>query len=202
MSRLLLINVKFCWNLLKYSKEILFDIKSLLDWTAGSSTWSNSDACNSVKVHLAVLCCYPDTVQFRPLTSWVVRGDRRDNSAEILFESFLQKAIENSSGMGRDVHSLMLSIQHFLSWLWHHPSSKVPWGMVFERLSWHMTCLNHAYIHLWTVAKRGSCGPTRKLILPCTQSLVLGLVLQVRDSKKFHQTLRFKILDPFFRVSK
>ena len=38
----------------------------------------------------------------------------RDNSAEILSQSLLQKALVSSSGMGRDVHSLMMSIQHFL----------------------------------------------------------------------------------------
>ena len=41
-------------------------------------------------------------------------GDMRDDRAEILFRSFLQEAAVISSGMGRDVHSLMLSIQHFL----------------------------------------------------------------------------------------
>ena len=40
------------------------------------------------------------------MTDWVVRGDMRDDSAEILFQSFLQKAFENSSGMGRDVRPL------------------------------------------------------------------------------------------------
>ena len=34
------------------------------------------------------------------------RGDMRDDSAEILFQSFLQKAIASSSGMGKNVHSL------------------------------------------------------------------------------------------------
>ena len=41
--------------------------------------------------------------------------------------SFLQQAIVSTSGMGRDVHSLMLSSQHFLCWLRHHSPSKVPW---------------------------------------------------------------------------
>ena len=31
----------------------------------------------------------------------------RDDSAEILFQSFLQEALVSSSGMGRDVHSSM-----------------------------------------------------------------------------------------------
>ena len=42
------------------------------------------------------------------------RGDREGDSAEILLQSFLQKALVGSSSMGRDVHTLMLSIQHFL----------------------------------------------------------------------------------------
>ena len=36
-----------------------------------------------------------------------------DDSAEILFQSFLHEVLVSSSGMGRDVHSLTLSIQHF-----------------------------------------------------------------------------------------
>ena len=40
------------------------------------------------------------------------RGNMRDDSAEILLQSFMQNALVNSSGMGRDVHSLMLSAQH------------------------------------------------------------------------------------------
>ena len=38
----------------------------------------------------------------------------RDDSAEILFQSFLRKAIVGSFGTDRDVHSLTLSINHFL----------------------------------------------------------------------------------------
>ena len=51
-----------------------------------------------------------------------------DDSAKILFQCFPQEAIVNTSGMGRDVHSLMLSIQHFLCQPWHHPPSKVGFG--------------------------------------------------------------------------
>ena len=42
------------------------------------------------------------------------QGDMTDDSAEIPFQSFLQEAIVDSSDMDRAVHSLMLSIQHFL----------------------------------------------------------------------------------------
>ena len=53
-------------------------------------------------------------------------GDITDNSAEILFQSFLQEAPVSSSGMGRDVLSLMLSIQHFLCRPQHLLPSVVP----------------------------------------------------------------------------
>ena len=39
---------------------------------------------------------------------------------------FLQQTLVNISDMGRDVHSLMMSIQHFLCRPLHHPPSKVP----------------------------------------------------------------------------
>ena len=57
-----------------------------------------------------------------------------DDSAEIFLQSFLQEAIVSSSGLGRDVHSETLSVQHFLCQPRHHPPSKVPW-MVLESLS-------------------------------------------------------------------
>ena len=54
------------------------------------------------------------------------QGDVRDDSAEILFQSFLLEALVCSSGIGRDVHSLMLIIQHFLCRPRRRPPSKVP----------------------------------------------------------------------------
>ena len=78
------------------------------------------------------------------------QGDMRDDSAEILFQSFLQEALLSSSSMGRDAHSLMLSIQHFLCQPRHRPPSKVPWRMV---LCWRVTCPKHASFHLLTVSK-------------------------------------------------
>ena len=76
----------------------------------------------------------------------------------------LLEATVTSSGMGRDVHSLTLSFQHFLCQPWHCPPSKVPWRMVLERLLWHVTCLNHLNFLLLTVARRDFCGPTRQFI--------------------------------------
>ena len=66
------------------------------------------------------------SIQFSPLTDWTVRGDMIDDPAEILFQSFLQEAPVSSSGMGRDVHSLMLSIQYFLCCPGCRPPSKMP----------------------------------------------------------------------------
>ena len=85
------------------------------------------------------------SVQFSPLTD---SGGMRDNSAEILFQTFLQDALVSSSGMGRYVHSLVLSIQHFLCQPQHCSPSRVPRRRALERLSWCVTCLNHANFHL------------------------------------------------------
>ena len=78
------------------------------------------------------------------------RGDLRDDSAEILYQSFVQEALVSSSGMGRDVHSLVLSFQHFLCPPQLRPPSKAPQKMALERLSWRVTCLNHASLRLPT----------------------------------------------------
>ena len=43
-----------------------------------------------------------------------------------------------------------------------------------ERLSWCVTCPNHASFPVLTDARRASCGPTRKLILLRIQSLVVS----------------------------
>ena len=98
---------------------------------------------------------------------WLIRsweGHDRRFSRDLL-PVFLQKATVRSSGKGRDVHPLMLSIQHFLCQPWCCPPSKVPWRMGFEKLLWPATCPNHANFCLLTVARRGSFGPTRKMIL-------------------------------------
>ena len=60
------------------------------------------------------------SVQFSPLTDWVVVGKMREDSTEILFQSFLQEALVCSSGIRSDVHSLTLSVKHLLSSPPHH----------------------------------------------------------------------------------
>ena len=69
------------------------------------------------------------------LDQWSCQGKIIDDLAEILFQSFQWKAIVSGSGMGRDVYSLTLSIQHFLCQPQCHQTSKMPWRMVLERLS-------------------------------------------------------------------
>ena len=49
----------------------------------------------------------------------------KDDSAEILFKSFLQKALASSSGMGMDVHSSILSIYYFICRPRRRPPSKL-----------------------------------------------------------------------------
>ena len=66
------------------------------------------------------------------------RGDMWDDSAEILFQSFLQEALVSSSSMGKYVHSLMLTTHHFLCRPWRRPPSKVPRRMALERLQWRV----------------------------------------------------------------
>ena len=56
----------------------------------------------------------------------------RDDSAEILFQPFLQEAFVSGSCMGKNVHSLMLSIQHFLCQPRCHPPSKMPGRWFWE----------------------------------------------------------------------
>ena len=141
-------------------------------------------------------CAIPCPFQLSPFTTWVGGGKMTDDSAEILLQSFLQEATVSSSGMGQDVHSLTLSIQHFLCQPQHRPPSKVPWEMVLERLLWRVTCSNHASFCLLTVARRGSCVPARKFILLRNQSLVL--CSEGGDVEKVPHALGFESLDTFF----
>ena len=55
-----------------------------------------------------------------------LQGESRNESEEILFQSFLREVLVSCSGMGREVHSLMLSIKHFLCRPRRRPPSKVP----------------------------------------------------------------------------
>ena len=103
----------------------------------------------------------------------------------------------SSSGMGRDVHSLMLSFQHFSADHRVAHLSKVPRRMVVEGLYWRVTCPSHASFRLLTVARRGSCGFHKEVGLG--PHPVVGIVLQIEDAKKFPQALGFESLDRFFQ---
>ena len=124
-----------------------------------------------------------------------------NDSAETLFQSFLQEALVSSSGMGRHGHSLILSIQHFLCRPQCRPPSLVPWRMVLQRLLWCVTCPNHASFRLLIESCQKRLLWTHKEV-DLAPHLVVGLVLQVGETEKFSHTLRFESLNPFFRVSK
>ena len=113
------------------------------------------------------------SVQLSPLTDWVIMGTwwtYQQRPFSTLF--FLQGAVVSSSGMGRDVHSLMLFIQHSFSSADHGitRSSGCPekWFWRGWRGVWRGMCLNHVSFHLSMVARRGSCGPTRRSVFVST----------------------------------
>ena len=53
-----------------------------------------------------------------------------------------------------------------------------------------VACQNHASFHLLAIARRCSCGPTRKLTLPCTRSLILSSKWWMRRSFLRHLVLK------------
>ena len=72
--------------------------------------------------------------------------------------------------------------------------------VLLRRLLWCVTFRNHASFCLLTVAKRGSCGPTKKVLL--VMYSVVDLALQVGDAEKSPKALGFNNLVHFLRVSK
>ena len=79
------------------------------------------------------------SVQTSPLTNWVVEATWPTIQQRFPSSTFLHEALVSSSGMGRDVHALIVSVQHLLCRPRRRPSSKVPWGMVLTdcRGAWH-----------------------------------------------------------------
>ena len=100
-------------------------------------------------------------------------GDRTDDSAEILLQSFLQEALVSSSGMDRNVRFLrccpssISSANHGVATLQSALKDN------FEEAVVKCDMSEYAGFRFLTVARRGFCGSTRKLILLCIQSLVL-----------------------------
>ena len=81
----------------------------------------------------------------------------------------------------------MLCIQHFFCRLQHRSTSKVPCGMVLERLSLRSACPNQASFRLLTDARRGSHGPTRDEGVHRAPHPLVVLVLREGDAEIFHQ---------------
>ena len=114
-------------------------------------------------------------------------GDTRDDSAEIPFQSFLQEALVSRSGMDRDVHPLFDIV---------HPAFPLPTtasptlqGAMQDSFGEAVVACDSLSktVHSLTAARRGSCGPTRKLTLLRTQSLVLCSKWEIRRSIPWSQ---------------
>ena len=101
------------------------------------------------------------------------------------------------SGMGRDVHSSMLSSQHFLCRPRHRPPSKVPEGCFGEAV---VAC------DMPEPCKFPSLDSCQKGFMWTHKEVdlaphpVTDLVLQVGDAERFLQRLSFESLGPFFRA--
>ena len=92
------------------------------------------------------------------------RSDRRGGlEGRLSRHPLLREAIAKSSDMGRDVYSLMSSIQRFFT---TSSLSKVPRGTFLGgfRDAWHAITLLPSN----DCCHRGSCGPTRNFFLPRT----------------------------------
>ena len=120
----------------------------------------------------------------------------RNDSAEIFFQSFLQEALVSSSGMGRDVHCLMLSIHHFLCRPRRcHGVLKDGFGEAVVACDMPKSC---KFPSLDSCQKRFLWTHKEAAVAPHP---VVGLVLQVGDAEKFPRALGFEGLDPPIRVS-
>ena len=115
--------------------------------------------------------CSVHVVQFSPLTDWFVGGTwgviNRDPLPVFSAGDHCEQFLHGQGCPRFDVVHPTFHLPTMVS------PSKVPWRMVLERLLWHVTCPNHASFRLLTVARRGLCGPTRKLILLRAQLLIL-----------------------------
>ena len=113
---------------------------------------------------------------------------------EVLVQSFLLKGLVSSSYMGRDVHSSVLSIQHFLCKPRRRPPSKVPlkdgFGEAVVACDMSEPC---KFLTLDSCQKRFMW--THKEVDLAPHSIV-GLVLQAGDTEKFPHALCFESLHP------
>ena len=80
----------------------------------------------------------------------------------------------------KTVHSLMLSSHLFLCLpCLLHPFT-VPCKMVLARPDERETCPYHCSLHLFTMVRRSSCGPSARWILARTSSSVTSSLYQMR----------------------
>ena len=82
-----------------------------------TATPSPAQNCVCVPRDQTILYTYLISVQFGSVQSLDRLGRREDkmgDSAEILYQSFQREVIEGRTDMGRDLHSLTLSTEHFL----------------------------------------------------------------------------------------
>ena len=107
------------------------------------------------------------SVQFSPLTDWIVRGTWGTIQQRSFFQSLLYEALVNSSGMGRDGHSLMVSSRHFLCGSRRRPPSKAPWRVVLERVSRRVTYPKHASLIRYQHAKCFTGIPSNTIAYAC-----------------------------------
>ena len=132
---------------------------------------------------------------FSPLTDWVVEAELRDNSAEVLFQSFLQEALVDSFGMGRDVHPLMFS-QYFPL-----PTTALPTLQGTRKDGFGEAAVAR---DMPEPCKSPSLDSWHKMFLWTHKEVdlamhpVVGLLILVGDAEKFPQAHGVESLNPFF----
>ena len=127
-----------------------------------NNTLVPSQYCSMVIKALMVIHPQYFSVEFSPSADWVIGGCGGGGGLEGRFSRYpLPVFSAGDPGEqfwhGQGVHSLMLSIMHFLCRPRRRPPSKVPWRMVLERLSRRETCPNHANLCLSTKDNTAPC---------------------------------------------
>ena len=146
-------------------------------------------------VHLQKTCC---TNQFSSVP-WpnALSGGHEGQFSRDLVQSFQKEALGSHSRISKDVHSLILSIQHFLCWQRHCHPPRCPKGWFWR------SC--HGMWHAWTmhVSRQFLDSCQRRFLWTQKEAdlalhPVVGLVLQEGDTEKFPQALGFERMDTFF----
>ena len=120
----------------------------------------------------------------------------RDDSAEIVFQSFLQEADVSSSSMGGAVHSLVLSIQQTTASPTLQRAPEDGFRQAVKACDIPEPC------KVLCLDSRQERFPLAQEEVHLAPHPVVGLVLQVRDAEKFSQAHGFECFYLFFSVSK